>query len=206
MARDTSPQCKQCRREGIKLFLKGERCLTDKCAVERRTYPPGEHGRGRVKQSEYLLQLREKQKARRFYQVLEKQFHKYYEEASRQQGVTGENLLRLLEVRLDNVVYRLGFGTSRRQSRQLVRHGHFLVNGRKVDIPSYLVRPNDVISIKTGSKATEVIRSATDLTSSVAPWLQADHDNLTGKILRYPERDEIDAPVQESLIVELYSK
>jgi small subunit ribosomal protein S4 len=206
VARDTSPQCKQCRREGIKLFLKGERCLTDKCAVERRTYPPGEHGRGRVKQSEYLLQLREKQKARRFYQVLEKQFHKYYEEASRQQGVTGENLLRLLEVRLDNVVYRLGFGTSRRQSRQLVRHGHFLVNGRKVDIPSYLVRPNDVISIKTGSKATEVIRSATDLTSSVAPWLQADHDNLTGKILRYPERDEIDAPVQESLIVELYSK
>lgn len=206
MARDTSPQCKQCRREGIKLFLKGERCLTDKCAVERRTYPPGEHGRGRVKQSEYLLQLREKQKARRFYQVLEKQFHKYYEEASRQQGVTGENLLRLLEVRLDNVVYRLGFGTSRRQSRQLVRHGHFLVNGRKVDIPSYLVKPNDVISIKTSSKATEVIRSATDLTSSVAPWLQADHDNLTGKILRYPERDEIDAPVQESLIVELYSK
>ncbi len=190
----------------MKLFLKGERCLTDKCAVERRSYPPGEHGRGRVKQSEYLLQLREKQKARRFYQVLEKQFHLYYVEASRQSGITGENLLRLLETRLDNVVYRLGFATSRRQSRQLVRHAHFFVNGKKVDVPSYQVRPNDVISIKPTSKATELVRSATDLTSSVAPWLQADHDNLTGKILRLPERDEIDAPVQESLIVELYSK
>jgi small subunit ribosomal protein S4 len=206
VARDTSPQCKQCRREGIKLFLKGERCLTDKCAVERRSYPPGEHGRGRIKQSEYLQQLREKQKARRFYQVLEKQFHTYYIEASRQAGITGENLLRLLEIRLDNVVYRLGFATSRRQSRQLVRHAHFLVNGRKVDVPSYRVRPNDVISLRSNSKATELVRAATDLTSSVAPWLQADHDNLTGKILRLPERGEIDAPVQESLIVELYSK
>jgi small subunit ribosomal protein S4 len=206
VARDTSPQCKQCRREGIKLFLKGERCLTDKCAVERRSYPPGEHGRGRIKQSEYLQQLREKQKARRFYQVLEKQFHTYYIEASRQAGITGENLLRLLEIRLDNVVYRLGFATSRRQSRQLVRHAHFLVNGRKVDVPSYRVRPNDVISLRASSKATELVRAATDLTSSVSPWLQADHDNLTGKILRLPERGEIDAPVQESLIVELYSK
>jgi len=206
MARDTSPQCKQCRREGMKLFLKGERCFTDKCAVERRSYPPGEHGRGRVKQSEYLLQLREKQKARRFYQVLEKQFHRYYEIASRQQGITGENLLRLLETRLDNVVYRLGFGASRRQARQLVRHAHFLVNGRKVDIPSYQVRPNDVISVKPTSKAVETIRAATDLTASVAPWLQADHDNLAGKILRYPDRSEISAPVQEQLIVELYSK
>jgi small subunit ribosomal protein S4 len=206
VARDTSPQCKQCRREGIKLFLKGERCLTDKCAVERRSYPPGEHGRGRIKQSEYLLQLREKQKARRFYQVLEKQFHTYYVAASRQSGITGENLLRLLETRLDNVVYRLGFATSRRQSRQLVHHAHFLVNGRKVDVPSYQVRPNDVISLKSNSRATELVRAATDLTSSVAPWLQADHDNLTGKILRLPERGEIDAPVQESLIVELYSK
>ncbi len=141
MARDLSPQCKQCRREGMKLLLKGERCFTDKCAVERRAYPPGEHGRGRIKQSEYLLQLREKQKARRFYQVLEKQFHHYYVVASGQQGITGENLLRLLEIRLDNVVYRLGFGASRRQSRQLVRHAHFLVNGKKVDIPSYQVRP-----------------------------------------------------------------
>jgi small subunit ribosomal protein S4 len=206
MARDLSPQCKQCRREGMKLLLKGERCFTDKCAVERRAYPPGEHGRGRIKQSEYLLQLREKQKARRFYQVLEKQFHHYYVVASGQQGITGENLLRLLEIRLDNVVYRLGFGASRRQARQLVRHAHFLVNGKKVDIPSYQVRPNDVISVKASSKATETIRAATDLTASVAPWLQADHDNLTGKVLRFPERSEISAPVQEQLIVELYSK
>jgi small subunit ribosomal protein S4 len=206
MARDLSPQCKQCRREGMKLLLKGERCFTDKCAVERRAYPPGEHGRGRIKQSEYLLQLREKQKARRFYQVLEKQFHHYYVVASGQQGITGENLLLLLEIRLDNVVYRLGFGASRRQARQLVRHAHFLVNGKKVDIPSYQVRPNDVISVKASSKATETIRAATDLTASVAPWLQADHDNLTGKVLRFPERSEISAPVQEQLIVELYSK
>lgn len=206
MARDTSPQCKQCRREGIKLFLKGERCLTDKCSVERRSYPPGEHGRGRVKQSEYLLQLREKQKARRYYQVLEKQFHDYYVEASRKSGITGENLLRLLELRLDNVVYRLGFGASRRQARQLVRHAHFTVNGKKVDIPAYQVRPDDIIALRPNSKASEVVRSATDLTSSVSPWLLADHDNLTGKVLRAPERDEIDAPVQEQLIVELYSK
>ncbi len=206
MARDTSAQCKQCRREGLKLFLKGERCLTDKCAVERRAYPPGEHGRGRVKQSEYLLQLREKQKARRYYQLLEGQFHAYYETASRRQGITGENLLRLLEMRLDNVVYRLGFGASRRQSRQLVRHAHFLVNGKKVDIPSYQLRPDDVISLRPGSKAAEVVRESTDLTSSVAPWLLADHDNLVGKILRFPERADIDAPVQEQLIIELYSK
>ena len=206
MARDTSPQCKQCRREGVKLFLKGERCLTDKCSVERRSYAPGEHGRGRVKQSEYLLQLREKQKARRYYQVLEKQFHEYYEAASRKSGITGENLLRLLEMRLDNVVYRLGFGASRRQARQLVRHAHFTVNGRKVDIPAYQVRPDDIIAVRSNSKAAGVVRTATDLTSSVSPWLLADHDNLTGKVLRAPERDEIDAPVQEQLIVELYSK
>ena len=206
MAKDTSPQCKQCRREAEKLFLKGERCLTDKCAVERRSYPPGEHGRGRIKQSEYLLQLREKQKARRYYQVLEKQFHHYYVMASRKDGITGENLLRLLEMRLDNVVYRLGFGASRRQARQLVRHAHFTVNGKKVDIPSYQVRPDDVVAIRANSKAAETVRAATDLTSSVSPWLLVDHDNLTGKVLRAPERDEIDAPVQEQLIVELYSK
>jgi len=138
--------------------------------------------------------------------LLEGQFHHYYEVASRQSGVTGENLLRLLETRLDNVIYRLGFGASRRQARQLVRHAHFTVNGRKVDIPSYQVRPGDVIAIKAGSKAAEIIRDSTDLTSSVAPWLLADHDNLTGKIMRFPERQEIDAPVQEQLIVELYSK
>ncbi|MGI9556439.1 MAG: 30S ribosomal protein S4, partial [Solirubrobacterales bacterium] len=166
MARDTSTQCKQCRREGQKLFLKGERCLTDKCGVERRSYPPGEHGRGRMRQSEYRNQLREKQKARRFYQLLEKQFRSYYDKATRQDGVTGDNLLRLLERRIDNVLVRLGFAASRRQARQLVRHGHWLVNGRRVDIPSYQLRPDDVISIKDGSNAADVVRSATELIST----------------------------------------
>jgi small subunit ribosomal protein S4 len=206
MARDRSPQCKQCRREGIKLFLKGERCLTDKCAVERRAYPPGDHGRGRQKQSEYRLQLREKQKAKRYYGVLEKQFATYYDKASRQTGVTGENLLRLLETRFDNVLVRLGFAASRRQARQLVLHGHWTVNGRRVDVPSYQVRSNDVITFKTGAKGEQVVRDATDLTAAVPAWLQADHDGLTAKVLRFPERDEIDTPVQEQLIVELYSK
>ena len=206
MARDTSPQCKQCRREGMKLFLKGERCLTDKCGVERRAYPPGDHGRGRMKQSEYRLQLREKQKARRFYGVLEGQFRTYYDKASRQPGVTGENLLRLLETRLDNVMVRLGFAASRRQARQLVRHGHWSVNGRRVDIPSYHVRPGDVIAVKAGTGAETVIRDATELVSSVPAWLEADHDSLTAKVLRLPDRDEIVTPVQEQLIVELYSK
>ena len=206
MARDTSPQCKQCRREGMKLFLKGERCLTDKCGVERRSYPPGEHGRGRMKQSEYRLQLREKQKARRFYGVLERQFANYYEKASRQPGVTGENLLRLLETRLDNVLVRLGFAASRRQARQFVRHGHWSVNGRRVDIPSYHVRPGEIIAVKAGSGVETSIRDATELTSSVPAWLEADHDSLTAKVLRLPDRDEIVTPVQEQLIVELYSK
>lgn len=206
MARDTSPQCKQCRREGQKLFLKGERCFSDKCAVERRSYAPGEHGRGRIRQSEYLMQLREKQKARRYYQVLEKQFRNYYKKASRQPGVTGENLLRLLESRLDNVLVRLGFAVSRRQSRQLVRHGHFTINGRRVTIPSYQMKPSDIIAIKSGSASEEVIRKATDMTSTVPAWLQADHDSLTAKVLRYPNRDEVSAPVREQLIVELYSK
>jgi small subunit ribosomal protein S4 len=206
MARDTSPQCKQCRREGQKLFLKGERCFTDKCGVERRSYPPGEHGRGRMRQSEYRVQLREKQKTRRYYQVLEKQFRSYYDKASRQEGVTGENLLRLLESRLDNVLVRLGFAASRRQARQLVRHGHWMVNARRVDIPSYQVRPEDIISIKPSSAAKDTVRQATELVSTVPAWLQADHDSLTAKVLRYPERSEISAPVQEQLIVELYSK
>ncbi len=190
MARVTDPKCRQCRREGVKLFLKGERCLTEKCSVERRSYPPGQHGRGRIKQSEYLL----------------KQFRNYYEKASRRQGITGEELLRMLEMRLDNVVYRLGFAASRAQARQLVRHGHFHVNGRRVNIPSYQVRVDDVISMRPGSTAEAAVRSATDLTASVANWLQADHDNLTGKVLRQPDREEIDTPVQEQLIVELYSK
>ncbi|HJX75325.1 MAG TPA: 30S ribosomal protein S4 [Gaiella sp.] len=206
MARDLGPKCRQCRREGLKLFLKGERCLTEKCAIERRSYPPGEHGRGRIKQSEYLLQLREKQKARRYYGLLEKQFRNTYQKASRRTGPTGENLLRMLETRLDNVVYRLGFAASRAQARQLVRHGHFLVNGRRVNIPSFGVRPDDIISLRPSSPAEAIVRDATDLTAAVTPWLQADHDGLTGKMLKWPERAEIDTPVQESLIVELYSK
>jgi small subunit ribosomal protein S4 len=206
MARDTGPQCKRCRREGLKLFLKGERCLTEKCAVERRPYPPGEKGRGRVRQSEYRHQLREKQKARRYYQVLEKQFRSYYQKASRQPGVTGENLLRLLERRFDNVLVRLGFAASRRQARQLVTHGHFSVNGRRVNKPSFQVRPGDVLSIRDTSSAKEVIREATELTATVPAWLQADYDSLTAKVLRLPEREEISTPVQEQLIVELYSK
>ena len=206
MARDTGAQCKQCRREGQKLFLKGERCFTDKCGVERRSYPPGEHGRGRMRQSEYRLQLREKQKTRRYYQILEKQFRSYYDKASRQPGVTGENLLRLLESRFDNVLVRLGFAASRRQSRQMIRHGHWMVNGRRVDIPSYNLRPEDVISIKADTAANETVRAATELVSAVPAWLQADHDALTAKVLRLPERSEISAPVQEQLIVELYSK
>jgi small subunit ribosomal protein S4 len=206
MARDTGPQCKQCRREGLKLFLKGERCLTEKCAVERRPYPPGEKGRGRVRQSEYRHQLREKQKARRYYQVLEKQFRSYYQKASRQSGVTGENLLRLLERRLDNVLVRLGFAASRRQARQLVDHGHFSVNGRRVNKPSYQVRAGDILSVRDTSGAKDVIREATELTATVPAWLQADYDSLTAKVLRLPEREEISTPVQEQLIVELYSK
>src|SRR6201982_2197393 len=206
MARDLGPKCRICRREGMKLFLKGERCLAEQGGMGRRSYPPGEHGRGRIKQSEYLLQLREKQKARRYYGLLETQLRTYYEKASRAGGVPGGNLLRALETRLDNVVYRLGFAASRAQARQLVRHGHFHVNGRRVNIPSYQVKPDDVITLSPGSSAEQGVRDATDLTASVAPWLQADHDGLTGKILKWPERGEIDTPVQESLIVELYSK
>ncbi len=205
MARYTGPACKLCRREGLKLFLKGERCLTEKCAIERRAYPPGQHGRGRIKQSEYLTQLREKQKARRYYGLLEKQFRGYYEKASRKDGITGENLLRLLEQRLDNVVYRLGFGASRAQARQLIRHGHFAVNGRRVTIPSFQVKQGDEVTLKH-ERAKDTILSATDLVASVPAWLQADHENLSGKVVRVAERDEIDVPVQEQLIVELYSK
>jgi small subunit ribosomal protein S4 len=206
MARDTGPQCKQCRREGLKLFLKGERCLTDKCSVERRPYPPGQHGRGRVRQSEYRHQLREKQKARRYYQLLEKQFRSYYDKASRQPGVTGENLLRLLERRLDNVLVRLGFASSRRQARQLIGHGHLSVNGRRVNKPAYQLRPGDVVAVRDTSRARDVISAATELTATVPAWLQADYDSLTAKVLRLPEREEISTPVQEQLIVELYSK
>src|SRR2546423_7780260 len=162
----------------MKLFLKGERGVPEKAATGRRSSPPGEHGRGRIKQSEYLLQLREKQKARRYYGLLEKQFRTYYTKAARGSGVTGETLLRMLETRLDNVVYRLGFAASRAQARQLVRHGHFQVNGRRVNIPSYPVRPDDVVMLKPGSPAEQVVRDATDLTASVTPWLPADHHGL----------------------------
>ncbi len=206
MARSIGPKCKLCRREGMKLFLKGERCLTEKCAIERRSYPPGEHGRGRIKQSEYLLQLREKQKARRYYGLLEKQFRTYYTKATKGSGITGENLLRILESRLDNVLVRLGFAGSRSQARQFIRHGHWTVNGRRVDIPSYQVRDGDVIAVKAGTPVEALIRDATELTAQVPAWLQADHDSLTAKVLRKPERREIAAPVQEQLIVELYSK
>jgi small subunit ribosomal protein S4 len=206
MARDTGAQCKLCRREGEKLYLKGARCFTDKCGVERRSYPPGQHGLTRQKQSEYRLQLREKQKARRYYQILEKQFRSYYDKASRQTGVTGDNLLRLLERRFDNVLVRLGFAASRRQARQLIRHGHWTINGSRVDIPSFQVREGDEIAVSGKSSAKEVISEATAMTASVPAWLQADHDALTAKILRLPERGEIATPVQEQLIVELYSK
>ena len=206
MARNRDPQCKQCRREGTKLFLKGERCLTDKCGVERRSYPPGDHGRGRQKQSEYRVQLREKQKARRYYGVLEKQFRTYYDKATRQPGITGENLLRILECRFDNVLVRLGFAASRRQARQMIRHGHWTINGRRVDIPSFQVSEGDVIAFNAKSTARQVVHDATELVGQVPAWLQADHDGLNAKVLRKPERKEIAAPVQEQLIVELYSK
>ena len=190
----------------MKLFLKGERCLTEKCAFERRGYAPGQHGRRRSKVQGYGIQLREKQKVKRMYGVLERQFRNYFASAARRKGITGSNLLQMLESRLDNVVYRLGFAASRAQARQLVRHGHFSVNGRRVNIPSYQVRPDDLVTVAPNSSAQQLIRDATDLVSTVAPWLQADHDGLTGKVLKQPERVEIDTPVEEQLIVELYSK
>lgn len=206
MAREKPPACKRCRREGLKLFLKGERCYTDKCGVERRNFPPGEHGRMRQKMSNYSLQLREKQKARSFYGLMEKQFRNYYSKASHKTGITGENLLKMIETRLDNVVYKLGFAGSRKQARQLIRHNHFAVNGRKVNIPSFLTKPEDIVAVGEKSKELEVIKKAMDSTATVVSWLEADHDAMVGKVLDYPERDMIDAPVKENLIVELYSK
>jgi small subunit ribosomal protein S4 len=208
MARYTGADCRLCRREGIKLFLKGDRCYGDKCAIERRPYPPGQAGKKRPRDSEYRVQLREKQKTKRMYGLLEKQFRTYYELANRQQGITGENLLRLLESRLDNVVYRLGFAKSRDEARQVVRHGHINVNGRRVDIPSYRVRPGDLVSI--GAKAKDLLVIKTAIISSekieVPGWLEVDLDKLHGKVLSLPVREQIDAPVREQLIVELYSK
>ena len=208
MARYTGAVCRLCRREGQKLFLKGERCYTDKCGLTRRAYAPGQHGQGRKKLSGYGLQLREKQKARRYYGVLEGQFRHYFELANKKAGVTGENLLAILESRLDNVVYRLGFGTSRPEARQLVRHGHFTVNGKKVNIPSYLVKVGDVIAIKEESKSSEKIKNVIDITASriVPKWLDLDNNTLTGKVVAVAEREDIDLPLEEHLIVELYSK
>ncbi len=208
MARYTGADCRLCRREGIKLFLKGDRCYGDKCAIERRPYPPGQAGKKRPRDSEYRVQLREKQKTKRIYGLLEKQFRGYYETASRQKGITGENLLRILESRLDNVVYRLGFAKSRDEARQIVRHNHVTVNGIRVNIPSYRVRGGDLVAIGVKSKDLLVIKTA--LISSekieVPGWLEVDIEKLQGKVLSLPTREMIDAPVREQLIVELYSK
>ena len=207
MARYTGPDCKLCRREKTKLFLKGSKCESPKCPVEKRPYPPGEHGRGRLKESEYNLQLREKQKARRIYGVLEKQFRNLYEEANRQKGVTGENLLRMLEQRLDNVAFRAGWGSSRAQARQLVRHGHISVNGRRVTIPSYTLRKGDVVALRDKAKAMIVIRHNLDIIDrTIPPWLEATGDKSSVTVRDLPMREHIDVPVREQLIVELYSK
>ena len=207
MARYTDAVCRQCRREGQKLFLKGDRCYTQKCAMENRAYPPGQHGQGRSKTSEYGQQMREKQKAKRTYGVLERQFHKYFEMAEHSKGVTGENMLALLECRLDNVVYRLGFGVSRPQARQIVNHGHILVNGKRVDIPSYIVKAGDVISICEKSAEKEQFKVLREGTSRLIPqWLSLDSANLTGTVVSIPKREEIDLQIAEHLIVELYSK
>lgn len=211
MARYKDAVCKQCRREGEKLFLKGERCLTPKCAIERRPYPPGLHGRQaqfRRKVSDYGLQLRAKQKAKRVYGVMERQFRRYFREAERRRGLTGTNLLVLLESRLDNVVYRLGFAFSRPQARQLVRHGHFEVNGRKVDIPSYLVQPGDVVAVRRGSrKLTGFKEIALDLEHRAVPdWLSRDDEAMSGRVMSMPEREDIDITINEQLIVEYYSR
>ncbi|WP_066871320.1 30S ribosomal protein S4 [Clostridium mediterraneense] len=206
MARYTDAKCKLCRREGMKLFLKGDRCYTDKCAFVRRSYAPGQHGVNRKKLSEYGVQLREKQKARRIYGVLESQFRNTYKRADKAKGVTGELLLRFLEMRLDNVVFRLGFGSSRAEARQLVNHGHFLVNGKKVDIASYLVEVNDVISVREKSRASEKFKTFVENPKALPQWLSANLENFEGTVNSVPAREDIDVPVNETLIVELYSK
>ena len=208
MAQNTGPVCRLCRREGQKLFLKGTRCYTDKCPIDRRPFPPGQHGQGRRKISEYGLQLREKQKARRIYGVLERQFRNYYEKAERARGVTGDILLQMLERRLDNVVFRLGLALSRNEGRQLVRHGHFTVNGRKVNIPSYLVKPGDVIAVREKSRDSVKFKEIVEIAKSrpVPEWLQSDLENMQGTVLRLPGRDDIDVAVEDHLIVEHYSR
>ncbi len=208
MARYTGPSCRQCRREKTKLFLKGARCDSSKCGIEHKPYPPGDHGRGRIRETQYLIQLREKQKARRIYGILEGQFRGYYQEAARQRGITGENLLRILESRLDNVVYRSFFAESRSQARQLVSHGHFRVNGRRVDVPSFRVRPGDVITLRERSGDLIVIQHALDTSGnrSKPEWLEVDKTGKRIVVHELPNRAHIDTQVQEQLIVELYSK
>ncbi len=208
MARYTGAVCRLCRREGQKLFLKGERCYSGKCSVDRRAYAPGQHGQGRKKVSEYGLQLRTKQKARRYYGVLEKQFYHYFEMAERKAGVTGENLLSILESRLDNVVYRLGWASSRAEARQLVVHNHYAVNGRKVNIPSYLVKAGDVVAVCEKYRSNEKMKGVIEANAArpKPAWLDLDKDKLEAKVLNLPTRDQIDTPVEEHLIVELYSK
>jgi small subunit ribosomal protein S4 len=209
MARYIGPVCRLCRREGMKLFLKGERCYTEKCAIEKRNFPPGQHGKARrAKLAGYGLQLREKQKVKRIYGVLEDQFRRYFEAAERTRGITGELLLQLLECRLDNVVYRLGLATSRPQARQLVRHGHFLVNGKKVDIPSYSVRQGDVVTVLARSQKNPTIEHAMEEVKGrgIPGWLSFDPASIAGRVVSMPTREQINLPVQEQLIVELYSK
>jgi small subunit ribosomal protein S4 len=208
VARHTDPVCKLCRREGMKLFLKGDRCFSQKCAVEKRNYPPGSHGQRRSKPSEYGLQLREKQKMKRIYGVLERQFRTYFEMAERQKGITGENLVRLLEQRLDNVVHRLGFAASRAQARTLVLHGHFRLNGRRVTIPSVLVRAGDVLEAQPRSRDLDVIKAALEGAKKrrVPSWLSLDAANFKGTVLTLPSKEEMAIPVQEQLVVALYSK
>jgi small subunit ribosomal protein S4 len=208
LARYTDSVCRICRREAMKLYLKGDRCYSDKCAYERRSYPPGQHGQARSKLSGYGVQLREKQKIRRMYGILENQFKATFKEADRQKGITGTNLLVLLERRLDNAVYRFGFANSRAQARQIVRHNHFLVNGKKVNIPSYLLRPGDVVSVREQSRQLGSINDALEALPrrGLLPWLEVDRTKYEGTFKVYPARDEMNLPVQEQLVVELYSK
>lgn len=212
MARYTGPSCKLCRREGIKLYLKGEKCYSEKCPFERRAYPPGQHGKQasfrRRKESDYAMQLRAKQQTRRMYGILERQFRRYVSMAERRSGMTGENLLVVLETRLDNVIYRLGLADSRAQARQLVQHGHFMVNGRMTDIPSCLVRPNDVVSVRPESRRSRYFRDRRELLGKreVPVWLSFNEDAMEGRVLGLPTRQEIDVPVEEQLIVEFYSR
>ncbi|HCF72044.1 MAG TPA: 30S ribosomal protein S4 [Syntrophomonas sp.] len=209
MGRYTDSICRQCRREGEKLFLKGDRCYSEKCAVEKRAYVPGQHGQGRrSKPTEYGIQLREKQKTKRIYGLMEKQFRNYFRKADRQQGITGANLLILLERRFDNVVYRLGFAASRKEARQLVNHGHFTINGKRADIPSMLLREGDVVQVKEGSRNSAKFQEIKEQAAYKTPpeWLSVDVDNLIGKVLAKPTREQIDTAVNEQLIVELYSR